>query len=1834
MSVRQSMSLRGRTAGAPAPAERKVNTTLAAIDEKTLEGQMKSLSSTTRNVRAAKKICRNKDTIHTLLDALNTKPKFTKMVEYSLECLKNLAVDEVSIEEMIDEGTLDVLLNVMKLNPYNERIQQMVNKTIAAFCINDRLAALVAERMGSAGLVFSMKKHVEPETLSTTCIATGKLIKSDSGMEMFVKGGVVAGLKHVVHTQEQNVDVLVPAIACLDRICISTAHCADVMESGVVADVLNALKHYPENATLVGNALSMLARLAAANPAYLEELKKMGAVDVIVAALEMHPDDERLNALGAAALRLLASSADVSNAFKVTAGNTQETANALSKLASLLLVDENVDFLINNEGVAWLISALQQALPDHSDVASKILISGCRALMRLATDEQKIYSIMSQGGVKLLVSIVEGHIDDENVVVSAIAALAKMVTRKENAVYIVKSGGVRAAVAALNAHPNSDRVAKVVLELLSKLAAHEETVAPLMEAGVPSAVLGVLKQHPKSPELARAVINTLGRMALSADNVAKMAEAGVVQALVALLAEHKDNIDVARPAILLLESCALLPKNIDILRSAGAMDAILGAMEAHPADADLQAIGSRTLAMIAGEAQLKQAVDYVAQLSEQYIKNPSSIQSIIAKLFGATKLVSNLAMIDANLAALQKNGAVRALVSAFESAGKMPVSVQRSALLAQAVQALLRLAKDPATACNIVQSGALKGMLAQALKEVDNDELAQYTTGLAALCAANPSVIAKMVADGNIESLIALAKAHPLNEAVLAAVTRALGLLAAQDEETARRICMNGGAEIVVESILANLMDKDALLNALAVMNALAVDDACIQKLLDAGAIDAILDAMRAHPSDPDVLSACMQTLCRLLISEQVAKDIGTKGGLPLCVKAMRDHYAVEPLCEIDMILLDSLATTPDNVARLLEEELATIELVKWIGSSYTANAVLTDAMNRLLASLKAGSEPEPQRDDVAVGELGFDQAKIDAMVAKFKGANLEKAEALRMLNGLLAQLQDPKNAELMLKNNGLQTLADLMAKFKDDEDLFYAAASGFLALTEAGGDKILDALESAALLKALCSCINAHEVYAQPMNLTDLTKAIASAARLKLKPAVVGELLKNKPLDSLMRIMTQSDDPLLLQQAARLLSKLSNNSDAALLLSKLANLRELIQALRRNMPNAEFLKYGVYLLGNLALNDDLKSQIGIEGGIQVILQIMDTHPLNEGLVENCCFALAELSYGNEVNVSFIVACKGVQLLLNAMHAHPRATDLLDHAVSVLCNLCQNNNNNKDLILRLDGAQAIVDTVLNNFQALEFLQTSFRTLGNLAYDAKSVTAIIKAGGVQGLVAGMTVHNEDMEIIDVSIRVLSNLAQDATQENMMIMASEGAVQAIVEAAANFTDKLDIEIAALGCLCNLGRERNNAAMIIKQGGTEATIQAMATLGHDATLMAAAFRLLNMLAHSQPAELDKMHEAGITAALVAGLKKQSSNRAVLAHAMSAFALLSYNTENAERMGGLGVLQVILKLVQDNIQSMPILMDCFPALSSLARSEGNAVSMSELIMAALSSCITNPQADARFLNVCFAFLANLCVHAQATEGVMRTQLVVNTLAVLQTRFTGVPDVLIRGLKALENMCFSTAEVKEHLKSCGVVDGVNKISADNAALDDVKRQCKAVIDALLRTDFQFTAIPLSSIKMKDIEVKSAKALFGDDHKKIETVTELPESVRNLLLAGSLMIKHSNTAAPRQRHVYVTPDLKFIVWKDPKERALHPDNKMKVIRIRTVERGRCTPQLERKSFGKFLAKEECAWAILGRDRTIDLESPNEAEREKWVHALEMLIAYRKELKRIATQFHL
>jgi len=203
-------------------------------------------------------------------------------------------------------------------------------------------------------------------------------------------------------------------------------------------------------------------------------------------------------------------------------------------------------------------------------------------------------------------------------------------------------------------------------------------------------------------------------------------------------------------------------------------------------------------------------------------------------------------------------------------------------------------------------------------------------------------------------------------------------------------------------------------------------------------------------------------------------------------------------------------------------------------------------------------------------------------------------------------------------------------------------------------------------------------------------------------------------------------------------------------------------------------------------------------------------------------------------------------------------------------------------------------------------------------------------------------------------------------------------------------------------------------------------------------------------------------------------------------------------------------------------------------------------------------------------------------------------------------------------------------MKAQGVIQAMKQIQTDNPTRDDVKRAAQAVIDALTRVDIDIDFKPMSL--MPQFEKKKAKDLFG--HEEKGPVVVLPKEIRNLLNAGALMYKHSKTAQPRKKHVYVDTELKFIIWKDPKEKALNPKNKMKVGVIKQIEKGLATPQLQRTTLigKKPMAKEDCSFAVIGRERTIDLETPHSEERDKWVHALEILVEYKRALKAARSVF--
>jgi len=651
-----------------------------------------------------------------------------------------------------------------------------------------------------------------------------------------------------------------------------------------------------------------------------------------------------------------------------------------------------------------------------------------------------------------------------------------------------KCGVIAATLAAVANNPNSLMVAKAAVEVLSGFSKFAETSPSVFSNNAIPVLLSILEKFGSDPEVAQAVMTCFARLASTPDNLAKLVAAGVLQQVVATLNKHNEKPDVVKACLALLEQAANVAKNIDVLPSCGAVAAILQAMEKNKTDKTIQEVGQRTLAIIQGASQIKDAVDGLnGALAAAQAANFSV--ATMEKLLAAARLIGNLANNAQNIDALIKSGAVTALINSLLAVCKLPNSELKSQILLAQAQALLKLAKaNPAVASQLITSGALSALLKAAIADPENEELAEAAMELVALCASDAKNLAEMIKQGMIEDIVALMKLFPFNEKIQAAGLKALAAMCAVSEDAARRLLAAGGAEFILDCLRNNMEDPNAVLACLDIINAMAVDEEAAKKLLAAGAIDLLLAVIRKYPNHVEVLTGAMQALASLMISEKAAMEVGEKGGIPLFIAAMRTHYAQEPLVQIDTVLCDSLASVVDNAKKFLQKELATIELVKWILSSYPANAAIKEAAERLLATLMAlikKEEDERKRaqeaKEAALNFAVFDEAAADELI-RLLGTETDANMLKKMCKNVVVLSEEEKNAQLLIAKGGLQALAKLVKKNKGNEDLFYPASEAFIALAQAVGDNLF-LLKEGVCFEALSELLAPHSSFADGLD-------------------------------------------------------------------------------------------------------------------------------------------------------------------------------------------------------------------------------------------------------------------------------------------------------------------------------------------------------------------------------------------------------------------------------------------------------------------------------------------------------------------------------------------------------------------------------------------------------------------------------------------------------------------------------------------------------------------------------------------------------------------------------
>eukprot|EP00456_Euglypha_rotunda_P016153 TRINITY_DN15288_c0_g1_i6.p1 TRINITY_DN15288_c0_g1~~TRINITY_DN15288_c0_g1_i6.p1 ORF type:complete len:450 (+),score=85.07 TRINITY_DN15288_c0_g1_i6:96-1445(+) len=409
-----------------------------------------------------------------------------------------------------------------------------------------------------------------------------------------------------------NKEMMRAGAGCLAQFASDPRYAKQIMESGAVDLILDAMKRFPNDPELAEAASQLIANLAKASPDIAKQLKSMGAMEALVDALEQFPYSETILQAGQSGMQYLAGETDVSAALgQITRGTVMpdsKTAKAVSRIAALSLVGSNVDYLHKHGGVEACISVIKDATGQGGLAAAGILTGGARTLQRLGTDETKRYAIMKAGGVRALVAQLQQHVKDAAVAEASLSAIAAIMTRKDNAVYVAKVGGLDACLEAIDAHPNNVHVAKAAINFMSGMAKFEESAGTLIDGGGVNGLVKILQNHIKNPEVVRAAVETLAKIAEYGPGRQAILDADALPLLVQAINEHPEDPEVIKASLKAMEKALQHKDAAEILRAAGAVDAVAAALDRYPGDSELQALGQRVLKLLAKETERKEAV--------------------------------------------------------------------------------------------------------------------------------------------------------------------------------------------------------------------------------------------------------------------------------------------------------------------------------------------------------------------------------------------------------------------------------------------------------------------------------------------------------------------------------------------------------------------------------------------------------------------------------------------------------------------------------------------------------------------------------------------------------------------------------------------------------------------------------------------------------------------------------------------------------------------------------------------------------------------------------------------------------------------------------------------------------------------------------------------------------------------------------------------------------------------------------------------------------------------------------------------------------------------------
>mmetsp|Transcript_8412 Transcript_8412/g.12619 ORF Transcript_8412/g.12619 Transcript_8412/m.12619 type:complete len:1909 (+) Transcript_8412:75-5801(+) len=1829
-------------------------------DEKGKINFLAKLKKRTRNRKKVKYISKNRDVIKQLMKDMKSRPKFGKLVSFSITCLTNLCVNEVSCEEMIDCGVLEVLERVLKLNPYNEDLRRLINMFLQKAGINADMISLLSDKLPGQHLVTSLQTHLHSKTLISTCDTmhhlmnkkfTDKLVKHriDTGLSKVLKRNNI----EQAEAKEKKGDLAAACTRVANKlITVQPKHAHLLLESGVMAGILKSMQLHPKHELLNIKGAQIIALLSQINPKWAEQLKENGAVRVLVKSTDNNPYHGEILRITGTALKVLGTGAELSKAID-SLKKHDSNSNAMATVGALALVDENVDVLIKKGGVKLITTMLKQLLQSNTLLTAdkkRFLLNAARALGRMANDEQNIFEIIKNRGAQILLNAMTKHFKDPEIVAACVSTLSQLASRKENCEYLLKLGCLKAISAAIKKHSKDRIIALQSIDMMENMCKTKDLSLAVMNSEAFGEVFTIMKTHKEDKEVILRALKFLDKLAKEQGSIAlkRIRGHGGLYLIANTLKDHKKDKILVKAALSILEVAAKDKASLETLKKAGALNLILGVVKEHKKDQEILKLATNVAGILISPKDIKR---YLEEMKDLHDRVGMMDLTALAELLPLANLMAGLSSVPENLTIMMKANAANIIGEGITALEALPSTTETNKVLQSLYTALSNLSKAEGAAAEILKLGYHKPILDHALLKKD-EKMAEIATEIMKQIAAQADEkdVHEIEEDGSIDQVAKLSQIFEDNDIILGNAQFIFQACAEKKSEAEKDLSKL--VQLTLSSLDAVDSSEKAAEGIEYLLKMSDENNDSLPFMIAQEAYKTLIDLAQEYSNDANVVDPAMTLLSKLAAEDDdlyiayAQMDIVSTG-----CRTVRKLFNVPPVVKKGMVLLKKISDKKDAIEYFLGN--GTAKLIAWAAKAY---AVKDPEISKAAISILQKLHDEAENESYMLGlayenELKLQEAEKKrileekrAKLAPKKGSDMNRKEMDFLLQNIEIQDADPEilgdligligigdnNLDLFVDAGGLAMMSDIILDPNTSEDAFNQAVLCFDAGLVANGGKLVNLKADRKVLDALMQVMSLKRVEKYDFGVDKLENSMNTVLEVSGSKDVLVDLLKDSDLsNALLKIVGAASEPGMLIPTMKMLARITNLKEQALKLANAANIEALIKAMKANMDKPDFLKFAAHLLGNLALNTHLQNLIGELTGVQVVLNCIKKYDDSEDLVDKCCYCLRMCSNKNSVNAALMIRYETPKMVVQALRDHSEAsTRFYLNTIGILLNLAKTNSGYAEIIVKCEGDLSVVETMYTNMDQDMVLKFCMQTLLKLI-QPKTANLLLEHSVIHAINPCLDRNDTKQDVVVAAIKVFQRLARHASKdpEAMAIILSENAHKSMVKCISRFGENAGVMVPALDCLAIFSRDPHTSNVIVRMGIVDTIAEGIGALSYDEHFCNSAISLLERLSQN-PANLSTIANSNIAREMSDCIDTYPDSKELIQKYMLASSRVCAIPQFADKVA-LWIIPRVIRATHDFVEDVPVLKDCMKCLVSLTQSSRTAFALSKKACAMAKMLIKTHHKDVPFLINVLKFLSSLFLQVRAAEeGIIQT-LIMQTL---QKRLARAPDELVthRVLDTLYNAAISTNTVKKFMKENNVITSLEDCKLRWQSYGGVVANCEKVKKAILTPKIDFGDIG-KMLNRPDEALLSARERFGqgDEDEKYK----LPTRYRNFLTSGEMVkMHHGGLKKCENKHLQVKRDLKRLLWSDPQNPTVKKS--MAVYRLRRVKAGLHTPTLSKMKKGGYKTKHPFnlrCFSVHSEDIMLSFECSSESLRNKWVRALEALIKYNKSSHQFATE---